>query len=92
MTLLDIVERRKKAATEMPDVDLKALEEQRQTRLKEIAMEAILKECIVYFFFVSIVFFLSYQARDITSYDLSRNIRNTFVETSPSFESVSLRI
>ena len=80
---LDIVARRKKAATEMPDVDVKALEAARELRLKEIQMEAILKEFLVYFFFVSVVFFLSYQTRDLSSHDYAQNIKNTFVETSP---------
>ena len=80
---LDIVARRKKAATEMPDVDVKALEAAREVRLKEIQMEAILKEFITYFIFVSVVFFLSYQARDVASFDYAQNIKNTLVDNSP---------
>ena len=36
-----------------------------------------------------VLFFLSYQTRDADSYAFAQNIKNTFVFTSPSFESVS---
>lgn len=65
-----------------------ALKAARENRLKEIQMEAILKECVVYFFFVMVLFFISYQTRDMASYNFNENIKNTFVRTKPAFDSV----
>ena len=59
-----------------------------QLRMQEIQMEAILKECIVYFFFVITTFFLSYETRDSSSYIFAQNIKDTFKYTSPAFDSV----
>ena len=56
--------------------------------MQEIQMEAILKECIVYFFFVITTFFLSYETRDSSSYIFAQNIKDTFKYTSPAFDSV----
>ena len=65
-------------AADLPTPDPEALERAREERLKEIAMEAILKECIVYFFFILVLFFLSYQVRDADSYRFADNIKNHF--------------
>ncbi len=65
------------------------LEEMRVLRMKEMKMEAVLKEIIGYFYFVLIVFFLSYQARDADSYPFAETIKNIFVTNSPSLSSVS---
>ena len=73
----------------MQPPDMASLEEARQLRMKEIAMEAILKECIVYFFFILVVFFLSYQARDGDSYQFAHSIKNQFVRGSTPLDSVS---
>lgn len=49
-------------------------------------MEAILKEILIYFFFVLILFFLSYQQRDLLSFQYTENMKNMFLG---KFESVS---
>ena len=65
---------------------MEKLEESRQNRLKEIKMEEILKEIMIYFFFVLILFFLSYQGRDKESFVYTENMKNMFLG---NFESVS---
>ena len=87
-----IIKSRKIKATDIPPLDTEALEKARQTRLNEMQMEAILKECLVYFFFIMVLFFLSYQTRDADSFNFAENIKNTFVRTSPSFDSVSFHL
>ena len=80
------------AASAIQPPDTAALEAARELRMKEIQMEAVLKEVIVYFFFVMVVFFLSYQARDADSFLLAQNIKNTFVDNSPSLSSVCIML
>ena len=84
-----LIEQRKVATSQLAPPDEEALEAARELRKKEMAMEAILKECIVYFFFVIVVFFLSYETRDTASFHFANNIKNTFVYNSPSLDSVS---
>lgn len=69
--------------------DTKALSEARDLRLKEIKMEAVIKEMVIYFFFLFIIFFISYQQRDPRSYQFGQNVRNTFLS---GFENVSIMI
>jgi len=83
----EIIAQRKKATAFVQPPDCKEMEETRELRLKEIAMEAILKEVIIYFFFVMTTFFLSYQTRDSNSFQFAENIKNTFKRTSPAFDS-----
>ena len=64
---------------------MEKLEESRKTREKEIRMEEILKEIMIYFFFVLILFFLSYQGRDKESFVFTENIKSMFLG---KFESV----
>jgi hypothetical protein len=59
--------------------DTKKLEEQRLARLKEMKMEEILKEILIYGFFVLILFFLSYQQRDLQSFYYTENMKNMFL-------------
>lgn len=66
--------------------DTEALEEARKQRIKEVKMEAILKEIMIYFFFVLILFFLSYQQRDLQSFYYTENMKNMFLG---KFEGVS---
>ena len=82
----ELIQRRKMAASDIAPPDSASLEEARQLRLKEIQMEEVLKECIVYVFFVLVLFFLSYQTRDTASFNFAQNVKNTFV--SSSWESV----
>ena len=84
----EIIKQRQMAASEVAPPDTEALAKARELRMKEIQMEAILKECIVYLFFVIVLFFLSYETRDGDSFLFAQNIKNTFIETSPAFGSV----
>jgi len=59
--------------------DTEALEEARKQRVKEMKMEAILKEIGIYFFFVLILFFLSYQQRDTRSFLYTENMKSMFL-------------
>jgi len=87
--LQEIIKSRKLKASDIPPPDTAALEKARDTRMKEIQMEAILKECITYFFFIMVLFFLSYQTRDADSFIFAQNIKNTFVHNSPSLDSIN---
>ena len=68
---------------------MESLNAARDLRMKEIKMEALLKEIIIYAIFVTVVFFLSYQARDSDSFIFAENVKNTFFRNTPLFESVS---
>ena len=83
---------RKMANESLQPPDTEALEASRKVRLQELQMEAVLKECIIYVFFLLVLFFLSYQARDNDSFMYANNIKNTFVHNSPSFNSVGLDV
>lgn len=71
------LQRRMATATQAPP-DKDSLLKIRDQRLKEIAMEAILKEMGTYFVFILIIFFLSYQTRSTDSYMLHSTLQNTF--------------
>ncbi|XP_052262941.1 uncharacterized protein LOC127866462 [Dreissena polymorpha] len=84
---LDEIARRRREANEALDPpDSEKLEEQRVQRVREMKMEAILKEIMVYGFFVLVLFFLSYQQRDVQSFYYTENMKNMFVE---GFEEIS---
>ena len=87
---VELMERRKQAAADVQPPDMESLNAARELRMKEMAMEALLKEIITYAIFVLIVFFLSYQARDSDSFIYAENIKNTFFRNSPTFDGVSL--
>ena len=70
--------KRQMAASELKPPDTSSLEAARELRMKEMQMEAILKEVLVYFFFVLVLFFLSYQNRDLNSFPYAQNIKNIF--------------
>ena len=81
--LPDIIQRRKMTASQVAPPDMASLEKARELRMNELQMEAILKEMIVYFFFLIVIFFLSYQARDSDSFIFAENIKNTFERNVP---------
>ena len=66
---------------------MEALEKSRENRMKEIKMEEILKEILVYGFFVLVLFFLSYQQRDKESFVFTENLKSMFLG---KFESVRI--
>ena len=74
----ELIKQRQLRAADLPPPDTAALAHARDQRLKEVAMEAILKECIVYFFFILVLFFLSYQVRDADSFRFASNVKNHF--------------
>ncbi len=81
------------AAADIQPPDMESLNAARELRLKEVAMEAILKEVMIYFVFVMVTFFLSYQARDSNSFIFAQNIKNTFFwNGAPYFDSVRLQL
>ena len=75
----EIARRRREANEMFEPPDPEALEEARRKRVNEMKMEAILKEICVYGFFVLILFFLSYQQRDMDSFNFTDNLRNLFL-------------
>ena len=86
-----LIERRKQAASDVQPPDIESLNAARELRMKEIAMEALLKEIIIYAIFVLVVFFLSYQARDSDSFMYAENIKNTFFRNTPAFDGVKAK-
>lgn len=72
----------------MAPPDMASLEKARELRMNELQMEAILKEMIVYFFFLLVIFFLSYQARDSDSFIFADNVKNTFERNTPPYANV----
>lgn len=85
--IVEIARRRREANEALEPPDSEKLEQQRQARLKEMKMEAILKEIFIYGFFVLILFFLSYQQRDLQSFYYTENMKNMFLG---KFESVNI--
>ncbi len=67
------------ATSEFAPPDNGDLDEIREYRMKEIKMESVVKEIAIYSFFVFVIFFLSYQQRDLDSFGLGENVRNHFV-------------
>ena len=70
---------------------MEALKKSRENRLKEMQIEALLKECLVYVFFILVLYFISYQERDKRSYLFAQNVKNQFftTATSPAFGDVN---
>ena len=85
----EIAKRRREANESLEPPDTEKLEEQRLARLKEMKMEEILKEILIYGFFVLILFFLSYQQRDLQSFYYTENMKNMFLG---KFEGVRLNL
>ena len=85
----EIARKRREASESLEPPDTEKLEEQRKARVKEMKMEAIMKEIFVYGFFVIILFFLSYQQRDLQSFYYTENMKNMFLG---NFEKVSLAV
>ncbi|XP_053382148.1 uncharacterized protein LOC123562231 [Mercenaria mercenaria] len=75
----EIAKRRREANESLEPPDTEKLEAQRQARLKEMKMEEILKEIMIYGFFVLVLFFLSYQQRDLQSFYYTENMKNMFL-------------
>ncbi|WAQ97174.1 PKD2-like protein [Mya arenaria] len=82
----EIARKRREASETLEPPDTEKLEEQRLARIKEVKMEAILKEIAVYGFFVIILFFLSYQQRDLQSFYYTENMKSMFLG---KFEKIS---
>jgi len=87
----EILKQRRAAQTAVDRPNTDALKRAREVRLKQIEMNGIIKECIVYLVFVLVVYFISYQERDFRSFLFAQNIKNQFFGGKPSFSSVSQR-
>ena len=75
-------------STNLPDME--KLKESREQRLQEIEIEGIIKECIVYLFFILVLYFISYQDKDRRSFTFVQNLQNRFFNPGdPSFGQVS---
>jgi len=86
----EILKQRRAAQTAVDRPNTEALKKAREVRLKQIEMNAIIKECIIYLIFVLVVYFISYQERDRRSFLFNQNIKNQFFGGKPSFSAVSL--
>ncbi|XP_064637018.1 polycystin-1-like protein 2 [Lineus longissimus] len=75
-----IILQRRNAVHNLRPPDQASLREARELRLKEIAMESIIKEMMAYFVFIIIIFFLSYQTRSTHSYKLGSTVKNLFMK------------
>ena len=80
------------AVADLPSMD--SLKKSREKRLHELKIEALLKECLVYVFFILVLYFISYQERDKRSYLFAQNIKNIFFYSalSPAFGDVSILV
>ena len=87
----EILKQRRAAQTAVDRPNVEALKRAREIRLKQIEMNAIIKECIIYLVFVFVVYFISYQERDFRSFLFAQNVKNQFFGGKPSFSSVSQR-
>ena len=88
----EILKQRRAAQTAIDRPNTEALKKAREVRLKQVEMNAIIKECIVYLLFVLVVYFISYQERDRRSFLFAQNIKNQFFGSKPYFSSVSFHI
>jgi hypothetical protein len=90
-----ILKRRRASQPGGPGLGLPSQEQlkaQREARLKQIEMDAIIRECVIYIFFVLVVYFISYQDRDKRSFAFAQNIKNQFFGGSNEFTGVSFFI
>lgn len=78
LLITEIAMKRKMANSDFKPPDLEALNEARENRMKELKMEAVVKEIVIYAIFVLILFFLSYQARDSESFLFAENLKGFF--------------
>ncbi|GFS01460.1 polycystic kidney disease protein 1-like 2 [Elysia marginata] len=74
--------------SEFQPPDPEELEKSRKNRLMELKMEAVLKEIMIYTFFLGIIFFLSYQQRDPQSYALGDTIRKNMLSGHGNIKTV----
>lgn len=74
--------------TSLPDMEV--LKQSRENRLKEMQIEAILKECIIYVFFILVLYFISYQDKDKRSFLFSQNLQTRFFQGDPAFGDVRI--
>ena len=86
----EILKQRRAAQTAIDRPNTEALKKAREVRLKQIEMNAIIKECVIYLIFVLVVYFISYQERDRRSFLFAQNVKNQFFGGKPAFSSVSL--
>ena len=77
-----IMKQRQQAMGSAGVLDHTRLKELREKRLKEIQIEAILKECLIYIFFILVLYFISYQDKDNRSFTFVQNLQNQYFETS----------
>ena len=74
--------RRHRSAVAPTSPDPSNLEASRLARLRDVTMSRALRESFVYFCFILVLFFLSYQIRDDRSNQFARNVKNMFVTKS----------
>jgi len=74
------------AETTRPDNE--TLKIARAARLKELDMEKIIKDCLVYLAFILVLYFISYQDKDERSFLFSQGIQNQFLQGIPCFGNV----
>lgn len=72
--------------TSLPDMEM--LKRSRENRLKEMEIEAILKECMTYLFFILVLYFIAYQDKDKRSFLFSQNLQTRFFQGDPAFGNV----
>ena len=84
----EIMRMREMAHANSSRPSLDDLKRSREMRLKELEMERIIKDCLVYLFFILVLYFISYQDKDQRSFLFSQGIQSRFLEGNPSFDSV----
>lgn len=92
LILVELLEKRRALAASMKPPDFEALAKARKKRQNEIEMEAILKEIAVYFIFICVLVYLSYQNRSTHGHPLWLTSKDAFWDNSPNIGSVSIFI
>ena len=85
---IELLAKRRELAAAMKPPDFEALRKARKKRQNEMEMEAILKEIIIYFIFVCVLVYLSYQNRSTHGHPLWLTSKDLFWDNSPNIESV----
>jgi len=85
----ELLEKRKALVAEMQPPDFEALAKARKKRQNEIEMERIIKEIIIYFIFIMVLLYLSYNVKDKAGHNLYVTSKDIFWDNSPQIDGVS---
>lgn len=91
LVLSELLEKRKALAASMKPPDYEALAKAKKKRQNEMEMEQIIKDMVVYFLFICVLLYLSYENRSSDGHPLFVTTRDVFWDSSPKLDDVSNR-